>query len=369
MRILLVGNYKYDGSVSMQVFSSVIYNELKKQGEHVKIIAPRPLLGKLCVSSYGFGKWLGYIDRYILFPFQLRREVKKADIVHFCDHGSALYISTKWKIATVVTCHDVLAIRGAMGEVPDCAPSRFGKMLQNKIRNGLKKATRIACVSEATKEDAERILDRKLGVLLVRNGLNYDYRMLPKDEISRRLTGIVDEDMRYILHVGSNQPRKNRETVLKVMAEVKESTSLHLVIAGYTLSDELMEKAKGLKIEDRLVQIHRPSVQILEALYNRADALIFPSRYEGFGWPLIEAQACGCPVIASDIRPFCEVLSDTAILCHHDDFESMAKHLKDIYLRHPVKEKVICSGLRNVEDHYSKNAMIHSYIKLYRENV
>ncbi|WP_420238877.1 glycosyltransferase family 4 protein [Telmatobacter bradus] len=369
MKILLVGNYIYDGSVSMQAFSSVIYNELKKHGAHVKIIAPRPLLGKLKASSYGVGKWLGYIDRYVIFPFQLGREVKKADIIHFCDQGSALYISPKWKIATIVTCHDVLAIRGAMGEVPDCAASRFGEILQNKIRNGLKIATKIACVSEATKEDAERILDRKQGILLLRNGLNYDFTVLPEAEINRRLAGVIDDDLRYILHVGSNQPRKNRKTVLKVMAEVKQSTSLHLIIAGYTLSDELMAMAKSLKIEDRLVQIFRPPVQILEALYNRADALIFPSRYEGFGWPLIEAQACGCPVIASNIKPFYEVLNNTAILCAHDDFESMARNLREIYLDHAIKKKLVQAGLKNVEDHYSKSTMIRRYIRLYEENL
>ena len=76
-----------------------------------------------------------------------------------------------------------------------------------------------------------------------------------------------------------------------------------------------------------MVQVVKPDVTVIEALYNRACALLFPSRFEGFGWPPIEAQACGCPVVASDIPPIAEVLRNTAALHRIDDETGMAESI------------------------------------------
>src|SRR6202021_713841 len=100
--------------------------------------------------------------------------------------------------------------------------------------------------------------------------------------------------------------------------------------AGAALPEDLIALAKELKVFDRVVQVVNPGVETLKALYNRAAALLFPSRYEGFGWPPIEAQACGCPVVASDIPPIAEVLGQSAILQPVDDEASMADAIRKL---------------------------------------
>lgn len=367
MKVLLVANYKYDGSYSMQLFSNVLYCEMQKKGVDVNIISPRPIIGSIGASYKGIGKWLGYVDRFILFPFYLGRIIKKYDIIHFCDHGSAVYIRKKWKISTIVTCHDMIAVRGALGEVSDCAPSLLGKIQQKMISNGIKKATMVACVSEATREDVERVLGVDYKSVVVNNGLNYDYKVLDKDEVSRRLKGVVPQGIRYMLHVGTNQPRKNRTTVIKILSAISRHVDMYLVIAGRLLDGDLLKLAADLNVKNKIIQIYRPPAEMLEALYNKAEALVFPSHYEGFGWPVVEAQACGCPVIASDIKPFREILKNTAVLCGADDADEMALHLINICNNEKLREQMVISGKKNVDENYSKLRMINRYIEHYED--
>ena len=90
-------------------------------------------------------------------------------------------------------------------------------------------------------------------------------------------------------------------------ASIKDQWNGQIVFVGEPLSRELRALAERLQIADRLVEVPNADNELLEALYNRAVALLYPSRFEGFGWPVIEAQACGCPVICSTAGPLPEV--------------------------------------------------------------
>lgn len=94
---------------------------------------------------------------------------------------------------------------------------------------------------------------------------------------------------------------------------------MRLVFAGGALNPCITMLANELGISDRVVQFANPGVEVIEALYNRAVALLFLSRYEGFRWRAIEAQVCGCPAVASSIPPLAEVLRQTALLYHFED--------------------------------------------------
>src|SRR5208282_275497 len=86
MKVLLVGNYEFDGSTSMHVWAGALLRELRQHGIDAQRIAPKPLFGKVKPAAHGLGKWLGYIDRFVIFPRQLRAEAAQTDIVHLCDH-------------------------------------------------------------------------------------------------------------------------------------------------------------------------------------------------------------------------------------------------------------------------------------------
>ncbi len=367
MKVLLVGNYEFDGSTSMRIWAATLLRELSQTGIDVQIISPRPLLGRLRPSARGVGKWLGYIDRFVLFPPKLRAAAARADIVHICDHGGAMYAPMIGASSVVVTCHDMIAVRAARGGLPELRPSHLGKLLQRWICHGLRNAARVACVSRATFDDARRILrsDKNLRVLL--NGLNELYQPLDPSEVDRRLARIPEIQSPFVLHLGSNLPYKNREGVLRTFAQVSKEFNLRLVIAGEALDGNLRWLAHKLQIDDRVVQIIKPDRDLIEALYNRAVCLLFPSLHEGFGWPPIEAQACGCPVVASKIAPFAETLGESAILVQVEDEKGMADAIQRLASDRDLRERLRQRGFDNLRARFQTSRMIADYVSLYQE--
>lgn len=367
MKVLLVGNYKFDGSLSMGIWAELLARELPRAGITAQLIAPRPILGKLKPSAHGLGKWLGYIDRFVFFPFSLRDAARDADLVHICDHGGAMYAPMLGKAAVVVTCHDMIAVRGAREELPQLHSSLFGKFLQRWICYGLRRAARIACVSRATFNDARRILGDDARLCVILNCLNRPFQALASSEVDRRLEKISGICAPFILHLGSNLPYKNREGVLRVFARASREGDLQLAIAGEPLNRELTNLAHELQIESRIVQLENPDFATIEALYNRAVCLLFPSHYEGFGWPPIEAQACGCPVVASDIPPFVETLGPSAILKPVEDESGMADAIRTFVSDVPLRELYRQRGFENIRTRFQTMRMITEYCSLYGE--
>lgn len=364
--VLLVGNYPADGQQSMQRFARMMLDGLTAAGISAELIAPQPLLGNFRGAGAFVAKWLGYVDKFVLFPRQLRRKSRSASLVHICDHSNAVYTKRGAARPTVVTCHDLLAVRGALGEATDCPASISGRFLQRWILRGLECADAIACVSRATMHDAERLLAAprpRLSVITL--GLNYPYRRVADAESERRLRSCSQLDLTkpFVLSVGSNLRRKNRDGVLRIFARTKDDWNGSLVFAGDALPAELDSLGQELGISDRVVAISNPDSAVLEALYNRATALLFPSRFEGFGWPIAEAQACGCPVICSDRGPLPEVAGDAGLLHPAEDEAGFANDL--IRLARGERAHWSALSLRNAE-RFSVTRMIAEYIDLYR---
>ncbi len=367
MKVLLVGNYEFDGSTSMRIWANTLLRELSQRGIDAKLITPKPILGRMKPSSSGFGKWLGYCDRFLLFPGVLQVAAGQADVVHICDNGGAIYVSRLKHKPVIVTCHDMLAVRGALGELPDLKASFFGRFLQRWICRGLQNASVVACVSQFTFDDLRRILSGRGNPHLVLNGLNYPYRQISAEEADTRLAALSEIDRPFILHVGSSHRRKNRDGVLRVFARACRDTDLKLVLAGRPLSREHLRLADQLQIGDRILQLSNPHVSIVEALYNRAVALLFPSRYEGFGWPPVEAQACGCPVVASDIPPLKEVIGQSGLLHSLDDEQGMASSIHRLATDLSFRDELQRRGLENVQSRFGTGRMMEQYISLYHE--
>jgi glycosyltransferase involved in cell wall biosynthesis len=370
MKVLLVGNYEKDRQESMDRFALLMQRGLLGQGHEVRIRRPPVLVGKLNSSRQGLGKWLGYVDKYAVFPALLAEDGRWADIVHICDHSNAMYSLHIRARPVVVTCHDMLAVRGALGEDTDCPASRTGRILQRWIVAGLRRASKVACVSTATSEDVERIVrSNSLSPHVILNGLNHPYSVVSEETARLRLSQLAGiRPKQFLLHVGSNHRRKNREGVLRVFAEVTRSVDVDLVLVGPEVSPELKDLATRLGIADRVIEVVKPNNEVLEALYNLAITLFYPSRFEGFGWPLVEAQACGCPVVCSRCSPFKEVVADAALMREVDDEEGFSADILRI-MRNPQEWKNLrCKGLQNVQ-RFRPETMISAYISLYENLV
>jgi glycosyltransferase involved in cell wall biosynthesis len=367
--VLLIGNYPPDRQQSMHRFAMMMLDGLTAAGIPSELFQPRPFFGRFRHAGTFLEKWLAYIDKFVLFPWQLRRRLRTAPaVVHICDHSNAMYARRIRDVPVVTTCHDLLAVRGALGEETDCPASLTGKLLQRWIVAGLRAAAVVACVSKATLEDARRLVagrDRAPGLELISLGLSYPYRTLPADEARARLARFssLRPGLPFVLHVGTNLRRKNREGILRIFARCQEDWNGLLVFAGEPLSDALRSLGQELNVLDRVVEVPEAASEVLEALYNCATAFLFPSRFEGFGWPVIEAQACGCPVICSDRAPLPEVAGDAGLIHPVTDEEGFAAEI--IRLTDP-EERALWSArsLRNAE-RFSTDKMIAEYISVY----
>lgn len=366
MRIVLIGNYMPDVQESMLRYADLLRAGLSEAGHEVTLVAPQHRLKSAGPS--GIRKWIGYVDKYILGPRQLARAARHADVVHVCDHSNAVYVPAKSSVPYIATCHDLIAVRGAMGEVSDCPTGFTGRQLQRAILRGLGRASAIACVSGATLKDAQRLLDGYRGKLaLVPNSLNYPYRPLDTRIVRERLAGCgIGEPGSYVLSVGSSHRRKNRECALHALAKVGASWDGKLVIAGSPLNDELRHLAGQLGVQGRIVEVVKPSNEVLEALYGGALALLFPSRFEGFGWPVIEAQACGCPVICSDWEPMPEVSGSAAILRNPEDHEGFGQAILELARDSRRRAELVRRGFANA-GRYGRPAMIDRFVALYEQ--
>src|SRR5262245_14146875 len=159
--VLLIGNYPLDRQQSMQRFATMMLHGLIDAGIDADLIAPRPVLGKFRGAGGFVAKWLGYIDKFVLFRRQLANALcQKPSVVHICDHSNAVYRGRIDNVPVVVTCHDLLAVRGALGEETNCPASSTGKILQRWILRGLRSADEVVCDSLATETDARRLVSR-----------------------------------------------------------------------------------------------------------------------------------------------------------------------------------------------------------------
>ncbi len=366
--VLLIGNYPLDRQQSMQRFATMMLQGLIAAGVPAEVIAPIPVFGKFFGDENFIGKWLAYVDKFFLFPRQLRARVaNQTAIVHICDHSNAIYCANVANVPAVVTCHDLIAVRSALGEELHCPVSFTGRLLQRWILRSLRRADAVVCVSNATHDDAERLVSRdgpspKLEV--ISNGLNYPYRKLTDEDAAARLKAIPGLAPPFVLHVGSNLPRKNRDAVLRIFARNKDKWNARLVFAGDALTQKQHSLASRLGIADRIVEIKDASDKLLEALYTCAIALLHPSLSEGFGWPIIEAQACGCPVVCTNIPPMPETAGDAGLLHDASDEAGFAADL--LRLNDPAERASwSAKGLGNAE-RFSTAKMISRYIEVYR---
>jgi len=377
-KVLLIGNSE-EFQFSMKLFPEMLLSHLRERGVAVELLCPKTVFGKLAPWAGRLGKWLFYIDKFLLFPvvlsWRLRRE-KGTVVAHICDHSNAMYVPRLQRVAHLVTCHDVMPIRSALGEVPQNPTSRTGKLFQQLILAGLRKAGCIVCVSKATQEHLLRIAKiPPERTRLIFNGLNYPYTPMAEPEARQRferLTGRAATP--FLLHVGGDAWYKNRAGMLAIYAALRRRlrdagiAAPKLVYAGPSLQRELASfAADDPAMAEDLMRVQGASNEDLRALYSLAECLLFPSWDEGFGWPIAEAQACGCRVVTTGRAPMTEVGGEAAFYIDPADPEGSAARVADV-LGQPQAERLACieAGRANAA-RFSSARMIDAYLEVYRQ--
>jgi glycosyltransferase involved in cell wall biosynthesis len=375
-KIILIGNYAKDNQESMERFAQLLKREFSGLGIITVLWRPIIFFGKLTSNTKsGIGKWLGYLDKWILFPIILYCRVRAQNLhgplikFHICDHSNSPYVQYLPRENTSITCHDVLAIRGAFGHADAYCPSTpAGKILQKWILRGLQSADRIAITSNLTLQQLQDLTPSSLTLnknwTVIHNGLNAKFHPIKKSQRDVLLEplGIKSGDS-FILHVGSSLPRKNRILLVDMMKHLGDRWNGRVCFAGQPADSTILRHAASLGLAHRIISVNKPNHETLNALYSACDSFVFPSFSEGFGWPVIEAQACGAPVIASSLAPMPEVSGGAAL--HADPNKPADFANAYLYLRNDkeFKDELIQKGFENLK-RFAPEKMIQDYLRL-----
>ncbi len=276
-----------------------------------------PLARRLGLARVG-----NYATRFVHYPVVAGRA--HADIYHIADHG---YGDLAWRLPkerTIVTCHDLMLLKGEQG-LAGFRGSRTSVIRFRWSTSFLRKVAHVVCNTETTKRDVVELLG--LGesrISVVPYGVNPYFRPLDAATVASVRAPIVRAGERAILHVSTGHPYKNVPATLRVTASLRASgVDAVLVRAGNPLNPEQRSLASELGLEGSVRELGFVFGERLVALYNACDLLLFPSWYEGFGWPPLEAMACGLPIVSSDCAALREVVGDAGLTAAPNDIEGL----------------------------------------------
>jgi glycosyltransferase involved in cell wall biosynthesis len=246
----------------------------------------------------------------------------KVDLVHALAFVSPL---TTW-IPTVVTIHDLSFMR-----FPDRFRAANRLYLTTMTRLSCRRARRIIAVSQATADETIRLLDVPAERIdVVHHGVEHSrFRPLSSDQVQafRRDKDLPD---RFVLFLGTLEPRKNLVTLVESFAHTRAARQgLRLVVAGGKgwYYQEIFRRVEDLGMTEAVRFPGFVPDAELPLWYNAATVFVYPSVYEGFGMPLLEAMACGCPVIGSNASCMPEVVGDAGLLVAPDDVAGLSAKL------------------------------------------
>jgi glycosyltransferase involved in cell wall biosynthesis len=318
MKLVLFCHPAFLQSQSMPRFAQMLRSAYQARGFEVETWTPTPRFYRLCGNR--FAKWGGYIDQYLIFPMRVRRLLKSASpdsLFIFCDQALGPWVPLVKERPHVVHAHDLLSLRSALGEIPENATSLSGRLYQKYIRRGFQNARHFISVSKKTRDDLHRYGGvTPLTSEVVYNGLNFPYDPLPRAQACRILSeaGLPCGPDGMLLHVGGAQWYKNRLGILAVYSRYALETQnpLPLWCIGPPPTGAVAEAWRKVPANGRVLFFQNLENRTLQAAYSLARVFLFPSFGEGFGWPLVEAQSCGCPVITTDEAPMNEVAGGAA---------------------------------------------------------
>jgi glycosyltransferase involved in cell wall biosynthesis len=288
-----------------------------------------PLIGTKRTALNGDRLW----NRFIDYPRALRSRAQDFELFHIVDHSYSQLIHSLAADRTVVTCHDLDTFRSVLEPEREPRP-RWFQALTRKILSGFRQAAHVMAVSQATRDELLHYglvsADR---VSVVPNGVHPSCSPLPNAQADALADGFMPEatqDAACLLSVGSTLARKRLDVMLRVFARVRrELPQTRLVrVGGFTpAQDELIRE---LNIGEAIVSLPFLERDVLAAVYRRATLLMLTAEAEGFGLPVIEAMACGCPVGASDIPVLREVGGPAAVFCPLGNIEAWSETLIEL---------------------------------------
>ena len=283
----------------------------------------------------------------------------EADLYHIVD-GSHAYVA-RWlpRAPIVVTAHDVIPLLQKRGLLGDRAPGVLAGWLIARSVLGLRAADHVVADSENTRRDVceHAGVDRSC-TSVVHLPVEAQMRCEAEWRDRRASAGA------YVLHVGNDAFYKNRMGVLRIFARVRVHCEVALKMVGPPPDDKLLGTVRGLGLAERVEFVVAPGEEQLWELYRNACLFLFPSLYEGFGWPPLEAMACGCPVVCSSAASLPEVVGDAALTDRPGDEQALARHCLNVLRDESLALRLAARGRERVKK-FSLAAMAKGLVEAY----
>lgn len=335
---------------SMDVYADGLIAGLKAVRPDWEIVEISPYPLDRSSSSWWVRLWK-YYERFWHFP-QIASQ-QTADIFHIIDHseGHIVHWLKKTGKPVVVTCHDLINFFNLENVRSSLHLPFISHATWKYSVNGMQDADRIIAVSTKTAKDSTQLLSiEPRRITVVPNAVESGFYPLPQDEITDFRQQYGTSTAICLLNVGLSHPRKNLMTVLKVLEFLQQqglAVKLWKVGSDFTAEQKSFIKTRGL--EANITYFGKLNKQTLVKVYNAADMLLAPSLHEGFGMTLLEAMACGTPVITANVSAMPEVVGDAAVLVEPMDFQAIASTVCRLQNDSAYRQQLVALGLKRAK--------------------
>lgn len=307
-----------------------------------------------------------YLSKFFKSYWRLQQVTKllsknNIDIFHGLSHALPYGIE-KTGIPSVVTIHDLIFLR---------FPEYYQKidliMYQSVYRSSCNRATKIIAISKQTKSDLINYFDiepSKIEVIYQSCDNRFYDRVTEAQKFTVQLKFSLPD--KFILCVGTIENRKNQLAILQAVTEKKIAATIVILGKPTAYIHQLNQFISENGIQKQVMFLHNTNFAELQTIYQMAELLIYPSFFEGFGLPVIEAQASGCPVITSNISSLPEAGGDGALYINPADISEIGHSIYNILSDKQLKTNLIQDGTANAEL-FSEKYVAKSLMKLYCE--
>lgn len=337
--IILVGPYEPDRQASMERYAQLVQDSLRSLPVEHLLLRPQVLFGRMLNRFPSWRNHLAFVDKFLIFPKRIARTVNRnlhnrQVLLHVLDQGNSPCVPQNLRCPLITTCHDLIAAKAALGNSVSASvlksPSHW---FHSKVIETLERSQTVICVSDKTLAECRVHLKNTSTTLR---------RIYPPLDpfFSEPARSQSAQKKEILLHVGNSAWYKNRTGLFRIYSELRRQLTdcLDLHLYGEPLRDDERGLIMELNIDHHVVCHSHPSNEAIRRAYHRAAALIFPSLEEGFGWPPLEALACGCLVFTSNIAPMTETGGDAFQYFDPSDFKTAATQIAS-FLRLTVSEQ------------------------------
>lgn len=299
-------------------------------------------------------------------PFSLKVFIKDPLDIYFAPHFAG--IPKKGFDNMIVAIHDLVFIK---------YPEHRGRKLSNyylkRTKQALEQTKMVIAVSSSTKKDLQKYFDLDKKIFVIPEAATENFRVYKNQKlIAHKTNKYLPRAIKYLLSVGTLEPRKNLSLIIKAFAllpnDLKKEYRL-VFVGGPGWNNKMFKKTiKNYNLESKVIFTGFADEDVLPYIYNRAAIFIYPSIYEGFGLPPLEAMASGTPVIVSNCSSLPELVGRAGVLIDPQNEEELARAIKQILLSKKLAKKLSLRGLKQAKK-FTWEKTAQETLKVFKKSV